>query len=62
MRGDGIPQIIWKGVVIPPNNQVLRGDAIAVASPQIKLVATKFTTTRKLKQFTTTRPPGLDSV
>jgi hypothetical protein len=54
MRGDGIPQIFWKGDGIPPNNQVSRGDAIAVASPQIKLVATKFTSTR---QCTTTRLP-----
>jgi hypothetical protein len=59
MRGMASSQIIWKGDGIPPNNQVSRGDAIAVASPQIQLVATKFTTTR---QFTTTRPPGLDSV
>jgi hypothetical protein len=38
--GMASPQIIWKGDGIPPNNQASRGDAIAVASPQIKLVAT----------------------
>jgi hypothetical protein len=39
----------------PPNNQALRGDAITVASPEIKLVATKFT-----RQFTTTTTRPLD--
>jgi hypothetical protein len=38
MRWDCIPQLIWKGDRIPPNEQVSRVDAIAVASPQIKLV------------------------
>jgi hypothetical protein len=38
MGGMASPQIILKGDGIPPNNQVSRGDAIAVASPQIKLV------------------------
>jgi hypothetical protein len=31
--GDGIPQIIWKGMA-SPNNQVSREDATAVASPK----------------------------
>jgi hypothetical protein len=38
MRWDGIPQIILKADGILPNEQVSRVDAIAVASPQIKLV------------------------
>jgi hypothetical protein len=44
----------------PPNNQVSRADGIAVRSiPQIKVVATKFTTKR---QFYNYKAPGLDSV
>jgi hypothetical protein len=54
MRGDGIPPNNLEGGWHPPNNQMSRGDAIAVASPQIKVVATKFTSTR---QFTITRLP-----
>jgi hypothetical protein len=39
MRGMASPNNL-EGGWHPPNNQVSRGDAIAVASPQIKLVAT----------------------
>jgi hypothetical protein len=47
LEGDGIPQIIK-----------CQGGCYSCSIPQIKLVATKFTTTR---QFTTKAPAGLDS-